>query len=77
MELQQFILIVLSSTKMMEKYIIAIYIFYIGIQLTNYGDKNCNAAEKVIEKLNKLEYYNVVHYTNGISEWSGQTEFVE
>lgn len=40
-------------------------------------NKNCNAAEKVIEKLNKLEYYNVVHYTNGISEWSGPTEYVE
>ena len=40
-------------------------------------NKNCNAFEKVIEKLNKMEYYNVVHYANGISEWSGSTDFVE
>jgi len=37
-------------------------------------DKKCNAAEKVCKKLNKLGYYNVVHYLNGISEWSGLVE---
>lgn len=37
-------------------------------------DKKCDAGEKVCKKLNKMEYYNVVHYLNGISEWSGPVE---
>ena len=37
-------------------------------------DKNCDAGDKVCKKLNKMGFYNVVHYINGISEWSGAVE---
>ena len=33
----------------------------------------CNAAEKLNEKLNKLGFYNTVHYVDGISKWKGKT----
>lgn len=34
----------------------------------------CDAAEKVLKRLNKLGYNNIVHYKNGIKSWKGQTE---
>ena len=38
--------------------------------------KKCNAAEKVCIRLNKMGFYNIVHYENGINEWSGSVESV-
>lgn len=37
-------------------------------------NKKCDAAEKVCIRLNKMGYYNLVHYENGICEWSGPVE---
>jgi len=37
-------------------------------------NKNCDASKKVCLKLNKMEFYNLVHYENGICKWSGPTE---
>ena len=31
----------------------------------------CTAAEKVLKRLNKLGYNNIVHYKNGIKSWKG------
>lgn len=37
-------------------------------------NSNCNAAEKLIKKLNKLGYNNIVHYKEGIQSWKGSVE---
>ena len=37
-------------------------------------NSQCNAAEKVLKRLNKLGYNNIVHYKNGIKSWKGSTE---
>ena len=37
-------------------------------------NKKCNAAKKVINKLNKMGYYNIVHFEDGISSWNGDIE---
>ena len=37
-------------------------------------NKDCNASEKLIGKLNKLGFHNVVDFENGIKGWSGRTE---
>jgi len=37
-------------------------------------NKKCSAAHDVCVKLNSMGYYNVMHYENGISGWSGPTE---
>jgi len=34
----------------------------------------CNAAEKLYNKLNKLGFYNTMHYLEGISNWDGEIE---
>lgn len=34
----------------------------------------CDAAEKVLKRLNKLGYNNIVHYKNGIKSWRGPVE---
>ena len=34
----------------------------------------CNAGEKVLKRLNKLGYNNIVHYENGIKSWKGPVE---
>ena len=36
--------------------------------------KDCDAAEKVYEKLNKMGFYNTLHYVDGISKWNGKIE---
>ena len=36
--------------------------------------KECEAAVKLIKKLNKLGYNNSVHYKAGIQRWKGPTE---
>jgi len=36
--------------------------------------KECDAALKIIRKLNKLGYTNSVHYKAGIQGWKGPTE---
>ena len=38
-------------------------------------NKKCDASEKLIKKLNKLGYYNIVKYTNGIRGWKGESEY--
>ena len=37
-------------------------------------NSQCNAAEKVLKRLNKFGYNNIVHYKNGIKSWKGQSE---
>ena len=37
-------------------------------------NKDCDASEKLIKKLNKLGYYNIVEFENGIRGWKGETE---
>lgn len=37
--------------------------------------KDCDAAEKVYKKLNKMGFYNTLHYVDGISKWKGPTSF--
>ena len=37
----------------------------------------CNAAIKVIHKLNKMGYYNIVHFEDGISSWKGDIEITK
>ena len=39
------------------------------IPIILYCKKNCNNAEKLYNKLNKLGFYNTMHYYEGISEW--------
>lgn len=34
----------------------------------------CNAAEKLWEQLNRLGFYNTMHYVGGISNWNGPIE---
>ncbi len=34
--------------------------------------KKCNAAHKVYERLNKMGFYNTLHYVDGISKWKGK-----
>ena len=40
-------------------------------------NKKCNAAKKVIHKLNKMGYYNIVHFEDGISSWTGDIEITK
>ena len=37
-------------------------------------NKDCDASEKLIKKLNKLGYYNIVEFENVIRGWKGDTE---
>jgi rhodanese-related sulfurtransferase len=40
-------------------------------------NKKCNASIKVINKLNKLGYYNIVDFEDGICSWKGITDSVK
>lgn len=34
----------------------------------------CNSAEKLWEQMNRLGFYNTMHYVGGISDWDGEVE---
>lgn len=46
---------------------------HIPIIIYCYFD-GCDAAEKVLKRLNKLGYNNIVHYKKGIKSWKGPIE---